>query len=57
MPDLAALVPRLDPLIRRLGSDHDGERLAVVAALARVLAANNATFHDLADRIGGNVGG
>jgi hypothetical protein len=51
-----ALTPKLDPLIRRLSSSHDGERLAVVAALERVLAAHGASFHDLADRIAGNVG-
>jgi hypothetical protein len=43
------LAPRIDPLIRRLSTDHDGERLAVVAALDRVLTACGSTFHDLAD--------
>jgi hypothetical protein len=55
MPDITTLVRRLDPLVRRLATNHDGERLATVAALERVLAAAGAGFHDLADRIGGNV--
>lgn len=46
--DLAALAPKLDPLIRRLATDHDGERLATVAALERTRATAKADFHDLA---------
>jgi hypothetical protein len=49
MADLAAIAPKLDPLIRRLATNHDGERLATVAALDRVLAAGGSSFHDLAD--------
>jgi hypothetical protein len=49
---VARLVPRLDPLIRRLASDHDGERLATVEALERVLAAGGCDFHHLADVLG-----
>jgi hypothetical protein len=45
------LPQRLDPLIRRLATNHDGERLATVAAIDRVLAAENLTFHDLADHV------
>jgi hypothetical protein len=45
----ASLAPKLDPLIRRLATNHDGERLATVAALERTLAAAQADFHDLAD--------
>lgn len=48
MPLPAELLPRLDPLIRRLATDHDGERVATVAALERVLATAGANFHDLA---------
>lgn len=43
------LIGRLDPSIRRLATNHDGERLAVMAALDRVLAAGGSTFNDLAD--------
>lgn len=44
----AALALKLDPLIRRLATDHDGERLATLAALERVLRASGFAFHDLA---------
>lgn len=47
----ATLAPKLDPLIRRLATNHDGERLATVAALERTLAAARADFHDLADAV------
>jgi DNA-binding cell septation regulator SpoVG len=46
MADLTAIAPRLDPLIRRLGTNHDGERLATDAALERTLATAKADFHD-----------
>jgi hypothetical protein len=49
MSDLADVAAKLDPLIRRLATDHDGERLATVAALGRVLAAGGSNFHELAD--------
>lgn len=46
-----ALAPKLDPLIRRLGTNHDGEKLATLAALERTLATARADFHDLADAV------
>lgn len=48
MPLPAGILPRLDPLIRRLATDHDGECIATVRALERVLATTGADFHDLA---------
>lgn len=51
--DLRPLVRRLDPLIRRLSSNHEGERVAVVGALERVLGTVNGNFHDLADHVAG----
>lgn len=45
---------KFDPLIRRLATDHDGERLATVAALERKLAAEGLCFHDLAEALVGN---
>lgn len=52
---LAALAQRLDPLIRRLSSDHEGERLATVAAIERVLRAHGLDFHDLAGVVGDGI--
>jgi hypothetical protein len=52
MPLPAALAPKIDPLIRRLGSGFDGERLATLLALERTLKRHGCSFHDLADRIG-----
>jgi hypothetical protein len=49
--DLGAVAPRLDPLIRRLASDHEGEVLATVAAIKRVLSSDGRDLHDLADAI------
>jgi hypothetical protein len=49
--DLAALAPKLDPLIRRLASNFDGEKLTSLLALERVLAAHGASFNDLADNV------
>jgi hypothetical protein len=51
--DLAAIAPKLDPLIRRLDTNHGGERLARMAALERTLATAKASFHDLADCVTG----
>jgi hypothetical protein len=51
MPLPPHILPRLDPLIRRLATDHDGEVIATVRALCRVLAAAGSDFHDLADRL------
>jgi hypothetical protein len=49
---LAEIAPRLDPLIRRLATDHDGERLATVAAIERTLRAHGLDWHHLADLVG-----
>ena len=48
---LAAVAPTLDKLIRRLGSSHDGECLATVHAIERVLKTAGRDWHDLADCI------
>jgi IS5 family transposase len=48
---LATIAPTLDKLIRRLGSNHDGERLATVAAIDRVLKTAGRDWHDLADAV------
>ena len=48
---LAAVAPTLDELIRRLGSSHDGEHLATVHAIERVLKTAGSDWHDLADAI------
>jgi hypothetical protein len=42
------VMPTLGKLIPRLASNHDGEVVATVAAIGRVLAANKLDFHDLA---------
>ncbi len=42
---------RLSQLIRLLGSDRDGERLAAVAAIDRSLRAAGFDWHTLADAI------
>ncbi len=47
------LTPKLSKLIARLGSDSEGEVIATVSALKRVLEANNLSFHDLADNLTG----
>jgi hypothetical protein len=46
------LALRLDPLIRRLASNFDGERLECVRAIERTLQSGGASFHDLADTLG-----
>lgn len=48
-----ALLPRakLGPLIRRLLTSFDGEKIAAVAALERVLKSAGQSFHDLADAV------
>lgn len=48
---LAAVAQTLDKLIRRLGSSHDGERLATVYAIERVLKNAGHSWHDLAEAI------
>jgi hypothetical protein len=45
---VAALLPRIAPIIARLSSNHDGERLACVAAIERLLLAAHLGFVDLA---------
>ena len=47
-PLALAARPALARLIRLLATDVDGEALAAVRALGRVLKANRADFHDLA---------
>lgn len=47
------LPEKLDPLIRRLSTDNDGETVACVRAISRVLASAGMSFHDLADRLKG----
>ena len=51
-PALTSLAPKLAPVIARLGSGFDGERLACIAAMERLLAREGLTFTDLADLIG-----
>ena len=48
---LAPVAARLDPLIRRLASSNDGERLACVRAIERQLDKAGASWHDLADQL------
>ena len=47
------LVAKLDPLIRRLASSHDGEVIAVVRALERRLHAERFDLNDLAETVVG----
>jgi hypothetical protein len=48
---VSALETKIANLVRRLGSEHDGEKLATVNALGRLLASNNVTFTDLGDAV------
>src|SRR4051812_42530203 len=48
MTALAPLAPRLARLIPRLASNHDGEVVATVRAIARTLKSSGLDFHDLA---------
>src|SRR5258708_7908509 len=48
---------RLGDIIRRLSSDKDGERVAAVDALDRVLGSAGCDFHVLADHLESNGGG
>ena len=48
------LVAKLDPLIRRLASSHDGEVIAVVRALERRLHAERFDLNDLAETLLGS---
>ncbi len=51
MNALAPITHKLDPLIRRLASDKDGEVIACVRAISRQLERAGLNFHDLADRL------
>ena len=51
MGALAHISDKLDPLVRRLASDKDGEALACVRAIGRQLEKAGLSFHDLADRL------
>jgi hypothetical protein len=44
----AALIPMLDKLIPLLASNHDGEVVATVRAIGRVLKSGGFDWHDLA---------
>jgi hypothetical protein len=44
-------IGKLKKLTRLLGSNHDGEALGAVAAIARTLLASGLDWHDLADAI------
>ena len=47
-PAIATLAPQIGKLVRLLSSDKDGEVIAAVRALDRVLKAHKLDFHDLA---------
>jgi len=49
--DIASAARKLALLIPRLGSPFNGEQLATVAAIERVLKSNGSDWHDLADAI------
>ncbi len=51
MNALEPISHKLDPLVRRLASDKDGEVVACVRAIERQLHKAGLTFHDLADRL------
>ena len=44
---IAALAPRLAPLLGKMASDHDGEILASVRAIRRLLERHGLTLNDL----------
>lgn len=48
MNNLAMLTPRLRKIIPLLASNHDGEVIAAVRALDRLLKSNGHNWHDLA---------
>lgn len=52
MPAAALPAPKLQPLIRLLGSDNDNECLAAARGVARVLAAQGLSWHDVAIKLG-----
>jgi hypothetical protein len=45
---MVALLPRLAPIVARLSSPHDGERLACVTAIERLLVGQRLDFNDFA---------
>ena len=49
MSALAPIVPKIDPLIRRLASSSDGEVVATARALQRQLGKHGLDLNDLAD--------
>jgi hypothetical protein len=51
MTSLTTIAPKLDPLIRRLASDSDGEVIGCVRAIGRQLNRAGASWHDLADKL------
>ena len=51
MTDMAPITHKLDPLIRSLASDKDGEVIACVRAISHQLDKAGLDFHDLADRL------
>jgi len=53
MTAIEPLRPRLAKLIPRLASDQDGEVIATVRAIARVLQTAGLDFHDLAQAVSG----
>jgi hypothetical protein len=48
---MSAPVQQLGKLVRLLSSDHDGERLASLAAIDRTLKANRLTWHDVGEAV------
>ncbi len=51
MTAIAEIAPKLSKLFPLLGSDKDGEVLAAVGAIRRMLRAHNLDLHDLAKAI------
>jgi hypothetical protein len=49
---LAPIADKIKPLVRLLSSDHSGEIVAAARALNRLLKANGADIHAIADGIG-----
>jgi hypothetical protein len=53
MGALAPVAPRLAKLLPMLSSNHDGEKLATLAAIERALTAAKLSWHDLAAKMVG----
>jgi hypothetical protein len=51
MTALASITPQLGKLVLLLSSNHDGEVLAAVRAIDRVLKSSRLSWHDLAQAI------